>query len=149
MQDISAIGMSLRVIASKSFPVGFSVTEFASDTDPFDIPAIDIATAEMNINGDLVVFSAPNPLTITITVIPDSDADKNLSVIFEANRAGKNKRHIGDVITLVGAYPNGSTIVLSEGKMTNGTPGVSPASAGRMKSRPYTFAFQNLSRTRA
>lgn len=149
MYDTSAIGVALRCVASESFPAGFTITEFADDVDPFDIPAIDIATPAMNVNGDLVVFSAPTPITITISVIPGSDADNNLAVIFEANRAAKNKRHARDEITLVGTYPDGSSLKLSEGKMTNGMPGNSPASAGRIKSKTYTFAFQNLSRTRA
>ncbi|GAB1830104.1 phage tail fiber protein [Achromobacter xylosoxidans] len=149
MYDTSAIGVALRCVASESFPSGFTITEFADDADPFDIPAIDIATPAMNVNGDLVVFSAPTPITITISVIPGSDADNNLAVIFEANRAAKNKRHARDEITLVGTYPDGASLTLSEGKMTNGMPGNSPASAGRIKSKAYTFAFQNLSRTRA
>lgn len=148
MYDTSAIGTSLRVIGSVSFPSGFTITEFADDTDPFDFPAIDIATPGMNINGDLVVYSAPTPLTVTLNVIPGSDADKNLSVIFEANRAAKNKRHARDIITIVASYPDGSTVTVSEGKMTNGMPASSPASAGRIKSKSFSFAFQNLSRTR-
>ncbi|MEJ2896624.1 hypothetical protein vBBaMIFTN2_15 [Bordetella phage vB_BaM-IFTN2] len=149
MHDVSAIGVALRCTASVSFPSGFTVTAFADDADPFDLPAIDIATPAMNVNGDLVVFSAPVPVTITLNVIPGSEDDENLAVIFDANRPGKNKRHAGDVITLVGTYPDGSTITLSEGKMTNGMPGSSPASAGRIKSKAYAFAFQNIARTRA
>ena len=148
MHDISAIGVSVRCIASLTFPVGFTITEFADDADPFDLPAIDIATPSMNVNGDLVVFSAATPILITLNVIPGSDADNNLSVVFEANRPGKNKRHAGDIITLVANYPDGSALMLSEGKMTNGVPGNSPASAGRIKSKAFSFAFQNLSRTR-
>lgn len=148
MQDISAIGTSIRLVASVSFPTGFTITEFADDADPFDLPAIDIAVAAMNVNGDMIVYSAPTPITITLNVLPDSNADKNLSVIFEANRASKKKRHAGDVITIVGSYPNGATIRLSQGKMTNGIPANSPASAGRIKSKAYTFAFEQLSRTR-
>lgn len=148
MHDISAIGVSTRVIASLTFPVGFTITEFADDADPFDLPAIDIATPSMNVNGDLVVFSAATPILITLNVIPGSEADNNLSVIFEANRPGKNKRHAGDIITLVANYPDGASLMLSDGKMTNGVPGNSPASAGRIKSKAFSFAFQNLSRTR-
>ena len=149
MYDTSAIGVALRCVASESFPSGFTVTAFADDADPFDIPAIDIATPAMNVNGDLVVFSAPTPITITLNVIPGSEEDNNLAVIFEANRAAKNKRHARDEITLVATYPDGASLTLSEGKMTNGMPGNSPASAGRIKSKSYTFAIQNISRTRA
>lgn len=146
--DISAIGVSARLTASKTFPTGFTITEFASDADPFDFPEMTIAEAEMNVNGDLVTFSAPSPLLLTLNVIPGSPADDNLSVLFEANRAGKNKLHARDMITLVASYPDGSTCTLSQGKMTAGVPANSPASAGRVKSKSYSFAFQGLSRTR-
>lgn len=148
MYDISATGLSVRCIASVTFPTGFTITEFADDADPFDVPAIDIATTAMNINGDLVTWSSPTPIGFTLNVIPGSDADNNLSVVFEANRAGKNKLHARDTITVVGSYPDGSTITLSEGKMTNGVPANSPASAGRIKSKAFVFSFQNLSRSR-
>lgn len=148
MYDTSAIGSSIRCIADKTFPAGFTISAFADDADPFDLPAVDIATAAMNVNGDLVVYSAPNPIPITVNVIPGSEEDLNLSVIYEANRAGKNKRHAGDVITLVAVYPNGASLALSEGVMTSGQPASSPSNAGRIKSKSFTFTFQNLSRTR-
>lgn len=146
--DISATGLSMRCIASNTMPSGFTVTAFADDADPFDLPAMDIASAAMNVNGDLVTWSAPTPILITINVIAGSEDDNNLGVVFEANRAGKNKQAARDIITLVGVYPDGTSISLSDGKMTNGVPGKSPASGGRIKSKAYTFAFQNLSRTR-
>lgn len=149
MHDISAIGVSVRCVASESFPSGFTISAFADDADPFDLPAIDIATAAMNINGDLVVFSAPTPITITVAVIPGSEDDENLGVIFDANRARKGGERSKDEITLVASYPDGSSTTLSEGKMTNGVPANSPASAGRVKSKSYSFAFQTVSRTRA
>ena len=38
MQDVSGTGLSLRVIASKTYPVGILCTAFADDTDPLDFP---------------------------------------------------------------------------------------------------------------
>lgn len=148
MLDVSAIGVSVRVIASITFPQGFTVTEFADDADPFDLPSIDIATVSMNVNGNPIFQSAPVPVTLTLNVIPGSFSDENLAVIFEANRAAQNKRYVQDIITMVGVYPNGATIMLSDGKMTSGVPGHGVASAGRLKSKQYGFAFGNLSRTR-
>jgi len=149
MFDTSAIGVAVRCMASNTFPTGFTITAWADDADPFDLPAMDIAATAMNVNGDLVTWSAPNPIAITINVIPGSEDDDNLAVIFEANRAGRNKLMARDVITLVGTYPDGAMIALSEGKMTNGVPGRSVASAGRLKTKQYQFSFQNLTKTRA
>lgn len=149
MQDVSAIGFTLILRASETFPNGFTISEVADDADPFDIPAVEIASTAMNVNGDLVTWSSPTPMTPTINVIPASESDKNLSILWDANRAARGKRHARDVITLVASYPDGSTKTFSEGKMTSGMPGGSVASGGRIKSNAYVFAFQDFSQTRA
>ncbi|MCO8160978.1 hypothetical protein NRB16_24465 [Pseudomonas sp. LJDD11] len=148
MYDISATGLSLTIIAHKTFPNGFPVTEFADDADPFDLPTVVAATAAMNVNGDLVVFSSPQPILPTLNVIPGSEADNNLQILFEANRAAKGKKVAGDVVKIVASYPDGSTLTVSNGKILSGNPGNSVASAGRKKSKAYAFAFQDLSSTR-
>jgi hypothetical protein len=148
VEDISATGLSLTIIASVTYPNGFTVTEFADDADPLDFPAIDIATASMNVNGDLVVYSSPVPLNSTINVIPGSAADNNLSIIYEANRAAKGKTVARDVITMIVNYPDGTTATASNGKMVNGIPGKGVASAGRLKTPSYGFSFQDFQKTR-
>lgn len=149
MEDISSTGFSLTVKASVTFPNGFTVTEFADDADPFDLPSMDIAATAMNANGDLVTWTSPQPIQPTVNVIPGSAADNNLAILFEANRAAKGKTVARDVITLVGNYPDGSTVTLSNAKMISGFPGKSIASAGRYKSKAYVFAAQDLAVTRA
>lgn len=148
MLDVSAIGVSVWCSASITFPQGFLISEFADDSDPFDLPNIDIATPSMNVNGDLIRQSSPVPITITLNVLPGSLSDENLAIIFEANRAARYKRHAQDVITLVAAYPTGATLTLSDGMMTGGIPGNGVSSSGRVKSKAYSFAFQNVNRTR-
>lgn len=149
MQDVSATGFTLVLKASQTFPNGFTITEVADDADPFDIPAVEIASTAMNVNGDLVTWSSPQPMNATVNVIPASEADKNLSILWDASRAARGKRHARDIITLVASYPDGSTKTFSEGKMTSGMPGGSVASGGRIKSNAYVFAFQDFSQTRA
>lgn len=147
MQDVSGFGSTVRVVASNTFPAGFTVSQFADDTDPFDIPNLVIADSAMGVNGDLVVWTTANPITMTLAVIPDSEDDRNLAVLLEANRAGRGKNPARDEITLSAIYPDGRAIVLSPGKITAGLPGNSVASAGRFKSKPYTFVFEQMSRT--
>lgn len=149
MQDISATGISLLVKADKTFPNGFTVTQFADDADPFDLPSLEIAATAMNVNGELVTWSSPQPINPTLNVIPGSEDDNNLATLFEANRAAAGKTVTRDIITIVANYPDGSTVTLSNGKMTSGFPGKSVASAGRMKSKAYSFMFQDLALTRA
>lgn len=145
--DISGFGISVRVVASVTFPAGVTITQFADDADPFDIPSIQIADKAMGVNGDLVTWSKANPYTPTLNVIPNSEDDRNLAILLEANRVGRGKRSARDLVTLTASYPDGRTLTLSAGKITDGQPGLSIASAGRMKSKAYAFAFEGLSRT--
>lgn len=60
----------------------------------------------------------------------------------------KGRRHAGDIITFVASYGDGSTVTARNGKITNGSRGNSAASAGRLKSKAYTFVFQDFDSTR-
>lgn len=142
-QVISGYGLQINVVASLTFPAGFVLTQFADDADPFDLPSIQIADKAMGLNGDLLVWSKSSPLLVTLNVVPQSNDDNNLNILFQANRPGRGKFAVQDVITLSGVYPDGTIITLQEGKITDGMPGQSVASAGRMKSKAYSFAFEN------
>ena len=142
-QDVSGFGIRLNVIASSTFPVGFQVTQFADDADPFDIPAIQIADKAMGLNGDLIVWSTANPILVTINVIPGTDDDKNLAILLEANRVGRGKTSAQDAVTMTAIYPSGAPLTLTAGRITDGPTGSSVASAGRLKSKAYMFGFEN------
>lgn len=149
MQDIAGFGLSARVIASKTFPAGFTVNAWADDADPFDLPDLQINDAAMGLNGDMVTWSTAAPLQFALAVIPNSEDAKNLQVLFEANRAARGKKPAKDVITIVGMYPDGSTVTLFNGIIFSATPGKSVASAGRLKSKTYNFRFENKASTEA
>lgn len=141
--NISGFGLQVSLIALPTFPQGIVLTQFADDSDPFDLPSLQIADKAMGVNGDLVTWSRANPITVTLNIIPGSDDDKNMQVLFELNRVGRGKFGTNDKITLTAIYPDGTTLTLTEGKITDGTPGKSVASAGRLKSKSYSFAFEN------
>lgn len=148
MNDVSATGLALVVQASKTFPTGIFITAFADDADPLDLPAVDIAQVGMDINGNLVSWSTPTPQTVTVNVLAGSEEDQNMSILLEANTAKKGRRHAGDIITMVASYGDGSTTTARNGRITNGSRGNSAASAGRLKSKQYTFVFQDFDSTR-
>lgn len=147
MQDISGFGLRARIVASSTFPEGFTLSAFADDADPFDFPAHVVTETAMGVNGDLVWWSRASPLLITFNVIPGSEDDLNMSVLLEANRVGAGKNSARDTVTVTAVYPDSKTITLSQGKLTTGHPGRSVASAGRMKAKSYTFAFEQMTRT--
>ena len=143
MRDISGFGIQVQVRASVTFPNGINVTEFSDDSDPFDLPSIQVGDSAMTLNGDLVGWRTANPIDITLNVIPGSDNDRDLAVLLEANRVARGKVPARDVITIVAVYPDERTLTLSEGIITNGPPGVSVASSGRLKTNAYMFRFQD------
>lgn len=147
MQDISAFGIRVRLVASNTFPAGVTITQFADDADSLDTPSQQIADKAMGVNGDLVVWSRANPINTTINVIPNSEDDRNLQVLLEANRVGRGKRGARDVITLTAVYPDGRTATWSNGAITDGPVSNSIASSGRMKSKTYMFSFEGFART--
>lgn len=141
--NVSGFGFQANIIASNTFPSGFIVTEWADDSDPFDLPSLQIADSAMGLNGDLITWSKANPIKLTLNVIPGSDSDINLAILLEANRVGKNKIGARDIITLTGIYPDGTFITLTSGIITDGVPNNSIASSGRQKSKTYNFSFEN------
>src|ERR1700728_3504283 len=143
MQDISGNGLLIQLVASITYPVGLTLTSFADDSDPFDIPSIQVADKAMGLNGDMIVWAKATPIPITLNLIPESNDDINMSILLENNRVGRGKLVTGDVITLSGIYPDGSIITLLQGRITDGMPGSSVASAGRLKSKSYVFTFEN------
>lgn len=144
MENISGFGSVTNVLASVTFPVGLNLTEYADDADPIDIPSLQIADKAMGLNGDLIVFSKANPIIVTLNVIPNSFTDDNLQVLFQANRVGRGKTGARDIITMVVTYPSGNFVTFTNGAITDGMPALSVASSGRMKSKSYAFAFENM-----
>lgn len=147
MNDISVFGLRVQLNASETFPSGISITQFADDADPFDTPSMQIRDKAMGVNGDLITWSKATPIAVTIAVVANSEDDDNLSVLFEANRVGKGKQGARDVISLTVVYPDGRTASFTQGVITDGMPSNSAQSSGRLKSRGYSFAFENVNRS--
>lgn len=147
MNDISGFGARVQVVASQTFPAGISITQFADDADPFDIPSMQIRDKAMGLNGDLVSWSKANPIPVTLNVIPGSEDDYNLGVLFESNRVGKGKFGARDVVTIIVIYPDGAVAAFTQGTITDGQPANSAQSSGRLKSKAYSFCFENINRT--
>lgn len=141
--DISGFGLRVNIIADKTFPSGVLLSEFADDADPFDIPEIVYAEKGMGLNGELITWSKATPIDITLNVIPESEEDRNLAALAEANRVSKGKNAAGDLITLVKTDVTGKTLTLTNGRLTGAMPGNSIASAGRKKTKKYTFTFES------
>lgn len=143
MTDISGLGTAVRIAASNTFPIGFEVTQFADDSDPIDFPSLQIGDDAMGLNGDRVSWTPANPIRATLNIIAGSDDDQNLTLLFEANRAGRNKVSAKDVLTMIVSYPDGQIATFIKGSCIEFMPAKSIASESRLKSKAYIFSFEN------
>lgn len=143
MENISGFGTKVTLKASKTFPAGITLTQFADDADPLDGESVQITDKAMGLNGDLILWNKASPLNLSINVIPGSADDKNLQILVNANRVAKGKTSARDVIAIVGTYPDGTALNLMNGGVTDGHWMNSIASSGRFKSKTYKFTFEN------
>lgn len=146
MENISGFQLRVGIRASVTFPNSLILTQFADDADPLDLPSQTLAETAMGLNGELITWSKPNPILATVNVIPNSEDDINLTILAEANRVGRGKRGSRDVINMTIKYPDNSVVMLSQGVIVAAIIGIPVASAGRFKSKPYQFAFENMTR---
>jgi hypothetical protein len=143
-QDVGGFGLQVIIFASKTFPAGLPISEFADDADPLDSPSIQIADKAMGLNGHLIRWGKAIPKGLTLNVIPGGIDDINLDILFSANTVGAGKRPVGDVITATVLYPDGTVKNFLQGAATDYMPANSVSSSARMKTKPYVFAFENI-----
>jgi len=141
MSNISAFGYVITIVASNTFPVGFTVTQGASDGDPLDMPSVRIGDLVLGVNGDPISWNKAVPLPMTVSVIPNGLDDINLTVLANANRAAQGKSSAQDIITATIVYPDGSVTTLTQGAITDAPFGKSLSSDGRVKTRQFAFLF--------
>jgi hypothetical protein len=145
--NISGFGLQAQLVATYTFPFGVTINDFADDTDPADIPAVQIGDGAMGLNGELVVWTKAVRLDVNLSVIPTSQSDINLQILLDQNRAAQGKLVVPDIITLVLAYPavnGGNTfyVTYTGGKIISGPPSNSVASSARFKTNTYGFIFE-------
>lgn len=140
--EIGGVGAQVQLVASNTFPSGISIDQGADDADYIDIPVSPVGDAAMGVNGDLLTWGKANRLDVTLNVAPDGDNDQNLAILLDMNRVGRGKISVRDSITMVITYPNGKVVSFLNGKILSGPPADSVTSAGRFKTKPYMFTFE-------
>ena len=141
MYSVSASGTTILLTATKSFPVGFEISAFGKDNDPFDIPDLEVADAEIDLNNNFYYWGLDNPIETTINVAQNTDECKNLDVLFKRN--GKTKNRALDQISLVKIFPDGTQFMLTEGIITKGGIGKPMDSTGKLKNKQFYFKFNS------
>lgn len=147
MYNISGSGLVITLIASITFPFGIPLTAFADDADPFDFASTEIGGAAASLNGQIVAWTKPGLVNVTLNLIPGSNEDKLLTILFQANRPATAKLPIQDKITLTGLYPSGALVTITNGILSAGIPGPAVASSARRKTKSYSFLFGDVNNT--
>lgn len=144
MQDTSSIGILCRLIASQTYPAGISFTAFPDDTDIGVSGDLEIAGNASGVNGDLITWSTVAGIEVQIPLIPNTEEEALMDVLFQANRASKNRRPKKDIITLVVTNPvTGVAKTYLNGVIKRGTVGYTYGGDGRIKTKNYGFVFED------
>lgn len=141
MIDVSGFGLSATIVAIQTFPMGFTVKQFADDVAPLEIQDDEPGGYEMLYDGGLFTFTKANPILIKIGVLPGSEDDINLKILLGARRMTSSLLPITDVTSMVVSYPDGGKAVFSNGSILSGPPADTIQQSGRKKGNVYTFAF--------
>lgn len=144
MQDVSSIGLSLFIRASKTFPLGVTITAFPEDSDPGITGNTDIAGNASGINGDLITWTTVNGIEFNVPVIPNTENDSLLDILYTANRGSVNRFPAKDEITIVATNPvTGVVKTYTKGRIKTGPVGYQYGGDGRIKTKSYGFVFED------
>lgn len=142
-QDISGLNSKVTIIAVPTFPQGFTVTEFASDSDPVVIDDIEVTNTEVGVNGDVVSWHKATTIPVELSVIPNCESDKNLQILVDSNRSAKNKVSLNDDITMIISYADGTIKTFTGGVIIGGSVASSITTDGKIRTKTYRFSFAN------
>jgi len=162
MIDISMQGATLAIENSMlSGGKGNIVLEFSDEGTPIDFPDLETVGYAMTMNGDLVTWTKPAPITFRVTVIPGSENDSKLRRLLYAGHIGGAK---GNKITQSQVYISAATLTVpsitnygsdigtgnllrftfKNGRMTGGQPAIGSNAEGKMSARTYNFVFESV-----
>jgi len=141
MIDVSGSGTSITIVALQSFPMGFTLSQFADDVDPLVAEDVETTGFEMLYDGSILLFDKAVPIKLTIGVIAGSHDDINLKILLQARKSSTSLLPFPDTTSLVISYPDGARIILSSGAIISGQLLDGLQSAGRKKGNSFTFVF--------
>lgn len=144
MENVSATGTKVFLIASHTFPAGVWISEFADDKDAVAVDTTTVNETAVGPNGDMVFWGTPQAIPVKLGVINGSESDENLRILYNANRVAKNKASVKDIITMTVEYPDGRKIICNNGVITDGPALPTATSAARINGNEYSFAFENV-----
>lgn len=141
MINISGYGTKVNIVALQTFPMGFTVKQFADDADPISVDQTEPVGYDLQFDGGIVVYDKAAVVRVSLSVIPNTDDDINLKLLLQARKGGFKWLPIQDVTSMVINYPDGGKVALTMGTIIDGPLADSIQSSGRRRSNTYTFVF--------
>lgn len=147
MEQVGGFGTSITILAMKTFPVGFNITKFADDVAPVEFGETQLADHEFLVDGGMFSFDTSSAISVKIGVIPGTEDDENLSILFNASKSIFRVGGLPDLMVMTIMYPNQPPIILNAGYMRAGKAGTTISEAGRGKGKIYEFVFSECTTT--
>jgi len=141
MIDISGFGTGITIIATTSFPVGFTLSSFADDEDALNVENTEVSGYEKLYDGSIFTFDKTSPLLLSVGVIPNSSDDSNLKVLMQMRKSSPQLLPIVDTTSCVICYADGGKVAMSNGTILSGALADSLTAQGRKKGNVYHFVF--------
>lgn len=136
--DITAIGTKITIV-DLLFPAGITLTQAPQDGTFWEVDNVTIANVMVGLNGNQISHSVPSVITLRISVIPNSDDDKNLKAMAAYNRP-QGMSFNADYIQIYKQEANGSKSIYGDFKMTEVPMDNSANADGSFSTRTYTFS---------
>lgn len=155
MLDISYAGAKIYLSTRAGDSVG-PITEFSDEGSPVEIPDIDIADGNMNLNGILVTWTKAQAAEFSLTLIPNSQSEKILATWLSAHAIGGRgaipEAFIDQLQLVIPANVNVSgtssknslIYTFKNGRMRRGAPATGTNSEGKMNAKTYNFIFEQV-----
>ncbi|QRE00529.1 hypothetical protein [Burkholderia phage BCSR129] len=143
-RDVSAFGVKGYMLASTTFPLGFTIESFADDDEPITFGQIQLAEAKRDVNGQFYSKGKGVVVPITIAVVAGSYEDYCLSTVTRANFNSSFLRPAMDEINMTLSFKDGAIFTFTGGRMTEGHVAPSVTREQRLKSNAYTIAFDGV-----
>lgn len=153
MIDISTVGASVE-IESTGLKKPICITQFSDEGTPFECPDVDLSDNRKNLNGQMISSRTPSVYSVSVTVIPGSTEDTELSKL--AQKAALMPGNVSQIKYLIiskitlklpainksGVNSGSRTYVWTHGRMKTAPTGPSSSAEGRMAARTYTFEME-------
>ena len=140
---------------------GNVVLEFSDEGTPIEFPDLEVCGYAMTMNGELVTWTKPAPITFRISVIPGSNSDTVLRNTLYAGHVGGRR---GKAVNQGTVYIPSATLTVPQmtrrdsvvgqgktkftfknGRLTGGNPAIGSNAEGKMSVRTYNFVFESVS----